>query len=97
MNKCNSESYYGQKNRIFRCNTPQVCVSKCPKRDFNLEKAFRNQSTDYMGEIRRNLICVPGFDKKTILDITDARRAVRDNKCAGSYMSSKSCMYYSHT
>lgn len=56
-----------------------------------MEKEYCNQTVKDITRIREKMICVPQFNKSRIDSISEARRAVADNKCSGAYQISKAC------
>lgn len=68
-----------------------MCVSKCPKIDFNLEREYKNQNGSDINAIREKMICVQQYNKSSIYSIKEARLAVSNQKCTGEIQASKSC------
>ncbi|XP_037914050.1 choline transporter-like 2 isoform X1 [Hermetia illucens] len=68
---------------ITGCPTPQVCVKECPNQMFIYET--------YKGsfeELKSKLICQTDKDKENIKDMTDAKNAIQENRCASWYIPS---------
>lgn len=91
MNKCQTIKI-GVNKTATKCFTPQVCVEKCPTVVFDLERELTNLRN--IQELRKQMLCVPGFDKMLIVDTQSARAAVTANKCAKNLQPSDSSEYF---
>lgn len=92
MNKC-QQVQIGVNKTTTKCFTPQVCVEKCPKSNFDLERELTNLRN--INDLRQQMLCIPGYDKSRIVDAASARSAVTKNKCAKNlYVSDSSKCFF---
>ncbi|XP_067618052.1 choline transporter-like 2 [Eurosta solidaginis] len=67
------------------CPTPQVCVESCPTQTFIFEKMQDQKS---IAELRELMICLTEADKNGLISKDAMRKAIREQRCAGTYMKS---------
>uniref|UniRef100_A0A6M2DWF0 Choline transporter-like protein n=1 Tax=Xenopsylla cheopis TaxID=163159 RepID=A0A6M2DWF0_XENCH len=70
------------------CYTPQVCVDKCPDKDFYFN-VHVNERTDVYS-LREMLICKPEVNKtRDVLNYESARTLVQNKQCLDKYFQTK--------
>lgn len=77
---------------LYGCQTPQVCVEKCPEDPFLYNEYMCNPQA--LNNIRKELICTKEVDKaKEIKSCGDVNRLVQNEECARWYMPSQPCKF----
>lgn len=76
---------------LYGCQTPQVCVERCPTEAF----LFNNErcNSNNFEEIKSKLICTMEVDQMSIRACSDIQTLVQSEKCARWYLPSESCKY----
>ncbi|ALC46404.1 CG11880 [Drosophila busckii] len=78
---------------ITGCNTPQVCIERCPSETFVYD-TMKNQP---FAELKNRLICITDADKAAISSKSDIERAINEHRCARYYIRSQQflnrCMF----
>ncbi|KAF7996186.1 hypothetical protein HCN44_001818 [Aphidius gifuensis] len=65
-----------------RCNTPQVCVNKCPTKNWIV-----TQDIDDIDNLKKNLLCKIGVNLEN-KNINDIQQLINKNACAQWYLES---------
>ncbi|CAN7937007.1 unnamed protein product [Ixodes hexagonus] len=68
------------------CNTPQVCVERCPNETFSLE----NVQADKQSDVREKLICQYGVNPNHLFWNLQFDDLKKDQRCATYYLKSSS-------
>lgn len=78
---------------LYGCQTPQVCVEKCPDQPFIFNEYTCNGNT--LNNIREQLICTKDVDKQNdIKSCGDIIGLIHREQCARWYMPSKPCKFF---
>lgn len=74
----------------FKCNTTQVCIDKCPSKNwiFDIEK-----NKNDINDIKKNIICKNNIDINKINTIQAFEKLINENNCASWYLKSKSILH----
>ncbi|XP_066906267.1 choline transporter-like 2 isoform X3 [Halyomorpha halys] len=67
------------------CDTPQVCVRKCPDTQWNAEQYISGGKPFDLKDVQNNLICISDDIKSSIDGTGKLRNAISSNQCAGWY------------
>lgn len=76
---------------LVGCQTPQICISECPKTSFYYDE--RNCYNNF-AQTRDSLKCKKDIDLNNIQSCADITKLINDEKCAQWYLKSESCEYY---
>lgn len=69
------------------CQTPKVCVEKCPTKNFDFNETLCNDSTNFQ-EIHSQLICKHDVNVAEMLTCKNIDTYVREDKCVRRYWNS---------
>lgn len=73
---------------INGCNTPQVCVEKCPDHGWNSDVYIQNQRPFDLNDVRNNLICLDEKTKNGVTNLDNLKYVIDNGLCASWYITS---------
>lgn len=70
------------------CNTPQVCIEKCPDHEWSANPYLTGQRKFDLNDVRSNLICINDESRNYVKDVDTLKSVIDQNRCALWYTTS---------